>query len=247
VPSKVKEIQLKNILTIFIAFFLVLSLAGIATYKISNSRTFQFFGGIVNRIDTQDMVVAITFDDGPSPKVDNILSILNSENVKATFFLIGNEIEKYPEETKKLISAGQEIGNHTYSHNHMVLKTPSYIKAEIEKTDNLIREMGYKEPIQFRPPYSKKLLFLPYYLKQHDRKTILWDLEPNSFPEINSRSDNIVKYVVDNVKPGSIILLHPMYDNKGTTIGALKGIIEGLKNKGYEFKTVNELLVYRSN
>ncbi|MEA4924315.1 MAG: polysaccharide deacetylase family protein [Syntrophomonadaceae bacterium] len=207
-----------------------------------SSRTFQFFGGIVNRIDTQDKVVALTFDDGPSPAADNILSILNSENVKATFFLIGTEIEKYPAETGKLIAAGQEIGNHTYQHNRMVFKSPSTMKAEIEKTDELIRKAGYEDPIQFRPPYCKKLIYLPYYLKLHNRKTILWDLEPNSYPEINSSSEKIVKYVVDNVKPGSIILLHPWNDDAGTTTGALKGIIEGLREKGYEFKTVNELL-----
>lgn len=74
------------------------------------------------------------------------------------------------------------------------------------------------------------------------RKTILWDLEPNSYPEINSDSEKIVKYVVDNVKPGSIILLHPMNDNESTTINSLRGIIEELKSKGYTFKTVNELL-----
>lgn len=236
------KIHLKKIVTIFLAIFLLLSLAGIAAYKIMNSRKFQFFGGLVTRVDTKDKVVALTFDDGPSQKVDDILSILNSQNVKATFFLIGNEIKQHPEETKKLISAGQGIGNHTYSHKRMIFKTPSYIKEEIEETDSLIREMGYKEPIQFRPPNGKKLILLPYYLKKHNRKTILWDFEPNSYPEINLSSDKIVQYVVNNVTPGSIILLHPMYDSKGTTIGAIKGIIEGLKSKGYEFKTVNELL-----
>lgn len=220
----------------------LLFLTGLAAYKIMSSRSFQFFGGIVNRIDTQDKVVALTFDDGPSQKVNSVLSILNSENVKATFFLIGEEIRHNPDETKKIINAGHQIGNHTYSHKRMVFKSPSYIKKEIEDTDKLIREMGYKEPIQFRPPGCKKLLFLPYYLKQNDRKTILWDLEPETYPEIKSNSENIIKYVVDNTKPGSIILLHPMYDKKGTAIGAIKGIIKGLKDKGYSFKTVNELL-----
>lgn len=225
-----------------LCIFVVLFLASFGTYKIMSSRNFQFFGGIVNRVNTEEKVVALTFDDGPSKKVDKILSILKDENVKATFFLIGSEIDKYPNEAKKLVISGQEIGNHTYSHNRMIFKSPSYIKKEIEDTDRLIRKIGYKDTIQFRPPNGKKLVLLPYYLEKNNRKTILWDLEPNSYPEINSDSDKIVKYVIDNAKPGSIILLHPMYDEKDITINSIKGIIEGLKKKGYTFKTVNQLL-----
>lgn len=225
-----------------ITTFLIIFSLGFAALKIMNSRTFQFFGGIVSRLDTEEKVVALTFDDGPSEKVDEILSILNKEDVKATFFLIGSEIEKYPEEAKKIVLDGHEIGNHTYSHNRMVFKSPAYVKKEIENTDNLIKKQGYKDTIQFRPPNGKKLLLLPYYLKSNNRKNILWDIEPNSYPEINSSSEKIVNYVVDNVKPGSIILLHPMYDEKGNTINVIKGVIEGLKAKGYTFKTINELL-----
>ncbi|MHC1682260.1 MAG: polysaccharide deacetylase family protein [Clostridiaceae bacterium] len=225
-----------------IAIFLLLAILGFAAIKIMSSRTFQFFGGIVNKVNTEEKVVALTFDDGPTKKVDSILQILREENIKATFFLIGNEIEKYPEEAKKIVEAGHDIGNHTYSHNRMVFKSPSYIKTEIENTDELIRSIGYKDVIQFRPPYGKKFIFLPYYLKQTDRKTILWDLEPNSYPEVNSSAENIISYVIDNVKPGSIILLHPMYDSEPTTIDSLKGIIEGLKERGYTFKTINEIL-----
>lgn len=227
---------------LILCIFGVLFLASFGTYKIMSSRNFQFFGGIVNRVNTEEKVVALTFDDGPSKKVDKILSILKDENVKATFFLIGSEIDKYPNEAKKLVISGQEIGNHTYSHNRMIFKSPSYIKKEIEDTDRLIRKIGYNDTIQFRPPNGKKLILLPYYLEKNNRKTILWDLEPNSYPEINSDSDKIVKYVIDNAKPGSIILLHPMYDEKDITINSIKGIIEGLKKKGYTFKTVNQLL-----
>ena len=233
---------MKKRILLLLCIFIVLFLTSFGTYKIMNSRSFQFFGGIVSRVNTKEKVVALTFDDGPSKKVDKILSILNEENVKATFFLIGSEIDKYPDEAKKLVLSGQEIGNHTYSHNRMVFKSPSYIKKEIEDTDRLIRKIGYKDTIQFRPPNGKKLILLPYYLKQNNRKTILWDLEPNSYPEINSDSNKIVKYVIDNAKPGSIILLHPMYDEKDITINSIKGIIEGLKKKGYTFKTVNQLL-----
>jgi chitin deacetylase len=236
------NVFLKKILITISIAFLLLSLLGFATYKISGSRSFQFFGGIVNRFDTKEKAVALTFDDGPSAKVDIILPILDSENVKATFFLTGEGIDHYRNETKKLINEGHQIGNHTYSHDRMIFKSPSFIKKEIEDTDKLIRDMGYKGDIQFRPPNCKKLLFLPYYLKKNNRKTILWDLEPNTYPEVDSSSENIIKYVLDNAKPGSIILLHAMYDKKGTTVGALKGIIKGLKDKGYTFKTVNELL-----
>lgn len=239
-----KKVKHKKLIIALVASLTVLILVGTAAYNIMNSRDFQFFGGIVNHFDTKEKVVALTFDDGPTQKVADILPILDSENVKATFFLIGSEIKQHPEETKKLISSGQQIGNHTYSHNPLVFKSSSYVKNEIEETDKLIREMGYTEPIQFRPPNGKKLFVLPYYLMTHDRKTILWNIEPNSYPEINSSSDKIVQYVLDNVKPGSIILLHPMTDNKGTTIGSIKGIIQGLKDEGYAFKTINELFAY---
>lgn len=233
---------MKKRILLLLCIFIVLFLSSFGIYKIMSSRNFQFFGGIVNRVNTEEKVVALTFDDGPSEKVDKILSILKDENVKATFFLIGSEITKYPDEAKKLVTSGQEIGNHTYSHNRMVFKSPSYIKKEIEDTDRLIRKTGYNDTIQFRPPNGKKLILLPHYLEQNNRKTILWDLEPNSYPEINSDSNKIVKYVIDNAKPGSIILLHPMYDEKDITINSIKGIIEGLKKKGYTFKTVNQLL-----
>lgn len=72
--------------------------------------------------------------------------------------------------------------------------------------------------------------------------TVMWDIEPETYPEIASSIDKIVKHVVDNVKPGSIILLHPMYDGKGNTINAIKDIVTELKKKGYVFKTVCELI-----
>ena len=225
-------------LLIILAIFLLLFLSAYILLRISGSRTFQFFGGIMRKIDTQEKVVALTFDDGPTERTGEILSILDECGVKATFFLTGQDIEAHPQEARMIAEAGHEIGNHTYSHPRMVFKSYSFIKREIERTDALIRESGYAGEIHFRPPYGKKLLLLPLYLKQHGQKTILWDLEPNSYPEIDASSENIVRYVVDNVQPGSIVLLHAMYDNKGTTIGALKGIIEGLREKGYTFYSV---------
>jgi len=127
--------------------------------------------------------------------------------VKATFFLIGADIEKNKGETEKIIAEGHEIGNHSFSHNRMVLVSHAFVKNEIEKTDELIRNSGYQEEILFRPPYGKKLFTLPFYLSQNNRKSITWDVEPETYSE---KSDEIIAHTLENTKNGSIILLHVM-------------------------------------
>jgi peptidoglycan-N-acetylglucosamine deacetylase len=203
-----------------------------------NARSFQLFGGLTNEVNTNQKVVALTFDDGPTKNVDAILPLLDQYNAKATFFLIGNEIEKNPEEAKKIVDAGQQIGNHTYSHDRMVLKSPSFIKNEIEKTDKLIRKAGYKGEIEFRPPNGKKLFGLPYYMHKHNRETITWNLEPDTF---YTNPQDKINYVKKNIKPGSIILIHPMYDKTGKELETIKGILDLLSKDGYKFVTVKEL------
>lgn len=211
---------------------------------LSKSRTFQFFGEIYPRVNTAEKVVALTFDDGPTAKTEEILTILNNLNVKATFFVMGADLAQNMPEGQKIVAAGHQLGNHTYSHKRMVLKSYSYIASEIENTDRLIREAGYEQEIVFRPPNGKKLFLLPYYLKQHNRKTIMWDVEPDSFPEIGFSSEKITQYVLDNTRPGSIILLHVMYDSRKESVEAIEGIVKGLRQQGYTFKTVSELLEY---
>ncbi|OCA88742.1 polysaccharide deacetylase family protein [Pseudobacillus wudalianchiensis] len=220
-----------GILLIFLLLF--------GTYKLMNSRTFQLFGRLTNQVETNQKVVALTFDDGPTKNVDTILPLLQQYNAQATFFLIGNEIEKNQEEAKQIVNAGHQIGNHTYSHKRMVFKSPSFIKNEIEKTDQLIRKAGYKDNIDVRPPNGKKLVGLPFYLYKHNKDTITWSLEPDTY--YTSAADK-VSYVKDNVKPGSIILIHPMYDHSGEELKAIEGILQSLSNKGYKFVTVNQLL-----
>lgn len=220
-----------GVLLIFLLLF--------GTYKLMNSRTFQLFGRLTDQVETNQKVVALTFDDGPTKNVDKILPLLNQYNAKATFFLIGNEIEKNPHEAKKIVDAGHQIGNHTYSHQRMVFKSPSFIKEEIDKTDKLIREAGYKDKIDFRPPNGKKLVGLPFYLSKHNKDTITWSLEPDTY--YTSATDK-VNYVKKNVKPGSIILMHPMYDDSGQELKAIKGMLQSLSNEGYKFVTVNQLL-----
>ena len=216
--------------------------------QVSRSRTFQFFGEIIPRVDTSQKIVALTFDDGPTPEAtDQILAILSEMNVRATFFVTGAELEQNLEQGKKLVAAGHQLGNHSYSHVRMFFVTPSFVKQEIESTDKLIRETGYQGDIHFRPPYGKKLFTLPYYLWKHRRKSITWDVEPDSYPEIAADANKIVEHVLANVRPGSIIILHVMYPNRRESMKSVKMIVEGLRAEGYEFKTVSELLAARDH
>lgn len=212
-----------------------------SSYYLMNSRTFQLFGGLTSKVETPQKAVALTFDDGPAGNTDEILAILEKYRAKATFFLIGNELNKHPEEGQMIAEAGHQIGNHTYSHSRMIFKSPSFLKEEIEKTNKLIRLTGYNGEIDFRPPNGKKLVLLPYHLSKRQMDTITWNIEPDTF--YTSVSDK-VRYVNENIEPGSIILLHPMYDKTGKELKALEEIIKSLTEDGYEFVTVNELQKY---
>ena len=230
-------------LIFFVVLLLLLLALAFGLLEIGKSRTFQFFGTITPRVETREKLVALTFDDGPTPEfTDEILQVLKEQDVKATFFLIGGELEKHPEEGKKLVAAGHEIGNHSYSHQRMIFVSPSFVREEIEKTDALIRAAGHENPPHFRPPYGKKLFALPFYLSQNNRRTITWDIEPESFPAVAKSSEAITKYVLDRAQNGSIILLHVMYDPQKKSLNAVKPIIEGLKQKGFRFATVSELI-----
>lgn len=149
----------KKRMFIGVSTFLLVILALFGTYKLMNARSVQLFGELTFRADTDEKKIAITFDDGPSSNIKEILPLLEKYNAKATFFLIGEEIEDNMEFTKSIVNAGHQVGNHTYSHQRMIFKSPSTIKEEIEKTDSLIREAGFKDEIDFRPPNGKSLCY----------------------------------------------------------------------------------------
>ncbi len=197
----------KEILVASLIIIVALLLTGYGLFQISKLRTFQFFGEIVSRGNTNEKVVAFTFDDGPTKYTEEILHTLNEKHVKATFFVQGSELEKHIQEGKDIVAAGHELGNHTYSHNRMWLKSQKFIADELERTNRLIREAGHDGSIYFRPPYGKKLFGLPWYLSQNNIKTITWDVEPDTY---GTTTDFLVSYTLKNTKPGSIILLHPL-------------------------------------
>ncbi|KAF0849045.1 polysaccharide deacetylase family protein [Nocardia caishijiensis] len=221
------------------AAVLVVAVAVVAgLYVLTNSRTYQLTGELVNRVETQDKVVALTFDDGPTERTPEILRVLDELGVPATFYLVGADLAAHPDFGKAIAAAGHEIGNHTYTHRRMVLVSDDAVRDEIERTDVEIRRTGYQGPITFRPPYGKKLYGLPKYLADHDRTTVTWDVEPDSAGGVDR--DTVRDTTLAQTRPGSIVLLHVMHGAESAA--ALRGIVTGLREQGYHFATVSELL-----
>jgi peptidoglycan/xylan/chitin deacetylase (PgdA/CDA1 family) len=221
-------------------------LVAFAVWQISRARTFQLFGEIVPRVETSAPVVALTFDDGPTPEfTGEILSLLRERGVRATFFVVGAELEKNMAEGQRIVLEGHELGNHSYSHDRMIGKSPAFVREEIERTDQLIRAAGHNGAIHFRSPFGKKFIVLPMYLQETNRKNIFMDVEPESYDDVAGDSEKIVQHVLDRAGPGSIILLHVMYESRAASMKAVPGIIDGLRAKGYGFRTVSELLADR--
>lgn len=235
---------MKKVLVTICVIVLLLVVSSYLLNELSKSRNFQLFGDLITNVETNEKVVALTFDDGPGINTDEILAILQEQDVKVTFYLTGHEIENHFEDAQKIVGAGHEVGNHSYSHSRMIFKSPSFIREELEKTNEWIRQAGYEGEITFRPPYGRKLAILPYYLNKYNMKSILWNLEPETYPEIASDAEKIVDYVNENVTPGSIILMHVMYESRQVSLDSIGEMITTLREQGYEFVTVSELLQY---
>src|SRR6476659_1911959 len=129
--------------------------------------------------------LARALDDGPGDRiVDTLIDVLRAHGAHATFFLTGSELAESPEAGAKLVAAGHELGNHTYTHRRMIFVTRARVRREIERTDSLLRKAGQREPIWFRPPFGYKLFALPRYLESTSRTTVMWSIEPDSYPEV---------------------------------------------------------------
>jgi peptidoglycan/xylan/chitin deacetylase (PgdA/CDA1 family) len=229
---------------LLIAVAMIVMLGALAALRtLARSRSVQAFGTIIDRVDTSERLVALTFDDGPSPaRLDSVLAPLAARGVHATFFVIGRELAEDPEAGRRIVSEGHELGNHTWSHRRMVLVAPATARAEIERTDSLVRDAGHAGAIHFRPPYGYKLFVLPWYLSRRERTTVTWDVEPDSYSDVAATSDGIVRHVMERVRPGSIIILHPWYASRATSLAAIGPLIDSLQARGYRVVPVRDLL-----
>lgn len=214
----------------------------IGCYKAMTSRTWQLTGHLVSDLATDDKVVALTFDDGPTPAdLDAILAPLRERGVPATFFVNGSALSRAPEAGERLVAQGHELANHTWDHRRMIFVSEQEIERQLVPTDDRIRAAGQPGSPLFRPPYGDKLVGLPRYLAAHDRTTVMWDVAVEDFSGDAQSTQEITRATVDQTRPGSIILLHP-WNGRTATQQAIGPIVDELRARGYRFVTVSQAL-----
>lgn len=192
------------------------------------------------RARTHKKVVALTFDDGPSPDyTEQILEILKKENIVATFFVVGQEAEKYPNIVKDEMAAGNEIENHSYTHPNMTLDSTKQLRREVNKTSNVIEQITGRQPRFLRPPKGLLDENIIYQADGFGVRIVLWSASLERSSPI-SPQDN-VRRLVKQVRPGTIILAHDGMINRIKTVESLPFLIDELKAEGYRFVTVEEL------
>lgn len=214
--------------------------AAYGLWRLSSLTCFQLIGEVHCRVETDQPLVALTFDDGPvAPGVDMVLPILEEYHAPATFFLVGQSMDRNPGLARRLLDAGHELGNHSYSHAHLLGRLPFRYRQEVGDTDALLRAEGVEQPRLFRPPYGKRLIGLPMAVRDAGYVTVMWDVEEAYGLTVPQEYADII---LADVKPGSIILMHPMFGHREVIGKALPIILDGLAERGLQPVTVSKLL-----
>lgn len=180
--------------------------------------------------------VAITFDDGPHPTcTPMLLEGLKERGVKASFFITGENAERYPKLVKQIAKEGHLIGNHTYHHTNLQNASKKMIEEEVVSANEVIKKITGEPPQFIRPPFGACQEIIE---EQTGLLCVLWTIDPLDWCTMDA--DRVTQKVVTNAKENDIILLHDEYE---TSVTAALRIIDILQEKGFEFVTVDEILL----
>ncbi|WP_057914191.1 polysaccharide deacetylase family protein [Peribacillus muralis] len=186
-------------------------------------------------IDPAKKVIALTFDDGPHPShTMSILKVLEKHDAHATFFVLGNRVQHYPEVLHKMLEQGNEIGNHSWDHPQLTRLDNGKVKGQIQSTQNAIDKATGSKPKMIRPPYGA--INDNVREDMDDLKVVLWDIDPEDWKYRNEKK--IVNKVMSKAKDGKVILMHDIYQTSAAAAGK---IIQQLHDKGYQMVTISEL------
>ena len=192
-------------------------------------------------VHTDRRCVALTFDDGPDPALTpRLLDILAAHRAKATFFVVGSNVEKYPQIVAREQREGHEIGNHTWWHPRLVDLADNDVREQLAKTDTAIRGVVGSRPKLMRPPGGAVFARQENWIRaEFGYATILWDVDSFDWVRPPPAPEAVCERILNNVHPGAIILCH---DTRPGTIEAVPAVLSQLEAKHFEFVTVPELL-----
>jgi peptidoglycan/xylan/chitin deacetylase (PgdA/CDA1 family) len=233
--------------SVFVLFVFLSILSGGVYLAFSPSS--MIYGMVYNGAKgCRDKVIALTFDDGPNePTTSQVLKILDDHGVKATFFVIGENAATYPDSIKKIVRDGHIIGNHTYTHSYRLpFQGFRQVRASIIRTEDTIFHLTGLRTELFRPPHGLRTPWFIRDIKRLNYTVVTWSDMTNDYAA-NATTGEIVSRIVHKARPGSIIDLHDGKDefhgiDRGNMVRALPTIIERLKDEGYRFVTLPELL-----
>lgn len=205
-------------------------------------------GDIVWEVPTPNKVIALTFDDGPDEtSTVKILDLLKQYNAKATFFVVGNRVEKYPEIIRREVEEGHEVGNHSFSHPSFANIGSKKMMTELNKAQETIHKATGHDSVLFRPPggsYNESMVQL---CKTNGLLMVLWSWHQDTRDWRKPGVDKIVNKVLTNARNGDIVLMHDFVSNSTQTSDALEIILPELKKRGFSFVTISELLSYKEH
>jgi peptidoglycan-N-acetylglucosamine deacetylase len=230
-------------LTSFTAGAVMGGLSAAAAYG-SVSKSSQLFGPTVYRGSGQTRTIALTFDDGPSEGTLPLLEYLSNENVFATFFQCGKNVWRRPDIAGEVAAAGHQLGNHSYSHPNLVLKSANFIDREFTEAQKIISFETGLVPMVLRPPYGFRWAGLSAVQQKLSLLNVLWTVIGNDW---RWPAERIQRHVLKRATPGGIICLHDGRETQrdpdiSETLKALRTIVPALKDQGYEFLVISDLL-----
>jgi peptidoglycan/xylan/chitin deacetylase (PgdA/CDA1 family) len=192
-----------------------------------------------NSCNVEGTSIALTFDDGPHPKnTPRLLDMLKERGLKATFYVIGQNVVQYPEIMKRMVAEGHEVGHHTYTHPSLSKCSAPKLTEEITKANDAIMQACGVSPTTIRPPYGATNAAVNKRLNEEFGLTVvLWSVDPNDWKIRNA--SHVSNHILQNTKSGSIVLAHDIHPS---TIDAMPAVLDGLLSKGYQFVTVSELI-----
>jgi peptidoglycan/xylan/chitin deacetylase (PgdA/CDA1 family) len=192
-----------------------------------------------NSVHVDGPYIAMTFDDGPSPVLTpKLLDLLAEYHIKATFFVIGENVAEHPEIVARAVHEGHEVGNHSWSHPNFGRMSDESVRLQLKRTDDAIRSAAGIRPVLLRPPYGSITARQKQWIHaEFGYNIILWDVDPLDWKRPGPTT--IFSRILKQTRPGSIVLSHDIHPG---TIEAMPATLSQLEAKGFKFVTVSELI-----